>query len=77
MPVPSASNIDGGILVDMSSFNEVNYVPYKQAVVVGSGVRWKDVYSTLDQYNITVVGARIADIGVGGFLLGGKFLYRA
>lgn len=31
-----------------------------------------DVYSRLDQYQLSVVGGRVAAIGVGGLTLGGK-----
>jgi hypothetical protein len=43
-------------------------------VTVGSGNRWKDVYTYLDQYAVTVVGGRVFDVGVGGLTLGCKEL---
>jgi hypothetical protein len=42
---------------------------------VGSGNRWKDVYAKLEPLNITVIGARDREVGVGGFVLGGKLDY--
>lgn len=38
---------------------------------VGPGARWLDVYRTLDEYNVGVLGGRIGTVGVGGLLLGG------
>jgi hypothetical protein len=40
-------------------------------VAVGSGLRWIDVYTELEPLGIMSVGARLPDVGVGGFLLGG------
>jgi len=38
---------------------------------LGPGNRWKDVYSHLDPLGLSVIGGRVADIGVGGLTLGG------
>ena len=73
MVAPGASNIDDGVLIDMSGFNEVEYDSSAEIVRVGSGARWKDVYRALEPYNVTTVGGRSMDIGVGGLLLGGKY----
>jgi hypothetical protein len=40
---------------------------------VGPGANWGRVYGVLDPLNISVVGGRSAEVGVGGFTLGGKF----
>ncbi|ORY19264.1 hypothetical protein BCR34DRAFT_472270, partial [Clohesyomyces aquaticus] len=71
MPVPGASSIDRGILIDMSALIEVKYTPGDQMVTVGSCARWIDVYSTLEPHNVTVVGGRIENIGAGGLILRG------
>lgn len=39
---------------------------------VGAGNRWLDVYSKLDPMGLSVVGGRVAEIGVGGLTLGGE-----
>ncbi|KAI0470908.1 putative FAD-binding oxidoreductase [Xylariaceae sp. FL0804] len=74
-PVPGGANIDDGVLVDMSSFDAVEYDAAASVAVVGSGLRWADVYSALDPYNVTVVGGRIVDVGVGGLTLGSGLSY--
>jgi hypothetical protein len=40
---------------------------------VGPGANWGQVYGVLDPLNISVVGGRSAEVGVGGVILGGKF----
>ncbi|KIK52949.1 hypothetical protein GYMLUDRAFT_179541, partial [Collybiopsis luxurians FD-317 M1] len=46
----------------------------KAAVSFSAGVRWRDVYRVLKPENLTTVGGRIGDVGVGGFLLGGDYI---
>jgi FAD/FMN-containing dehydrogenase len=60
-----------GVQIAMSRFNNVIYDPDTQTVRVGTGLTWDDVYSTLDNYNVTVLGGRVSGIGVGGLMLGG------
>jgi FAD/FMN-containing dehydrogenase len=64
------SSIDGGVLVDMSRFNRLEYDAERQTVSIGTGLRWGEVHSFLEQYGVTVVGGRISDVGVGGLTLG-------
>jgi hypothetical protein len=35
------------------------------------GLIWDNVYSELDKYGVTVVGAKTTGVGVGGTVLGG------
>lgn len=69
---PGFANIDNGLLISLEQLNEVSYYKDANAVVVGVGNRWGRVYSELDQFNVTVVGGRVPDVGVGGLLLGGE-----
>ncbi|KAF2012415.1 putative FAD-binding oxidoreductase [Aaosphaeria arxii CBS 175.79] len=71
MVVPEASNINDGVLIDLSRVDAIKYSPRDQTVLVGSGARWKHLYEVLEMYNRTAVGGRMADIGIGGLLLGG------
>lgn len=71
-PSPFAANIDNGVLIDMSLFNHTQYNPSKNVATVGAGGRWLGVYNELDRYNVTVVGGRVVDVGVGGLILGCK-----
>ncbi|KAI0906327.1 putative FAD-binding oxidoreductase [Ustulina deusta] len=74
-PAPLGANINDGVLFDMSGFNSVEYDAQLGVAVVGTGMRWGDVYRHLDQYNVTVVGGRILQVGVGGFTLGSGLSY--
>ncbi|KAI2607915.1 putative FAD-binding oxidoreductase [Hypoxylon sp. NC1633] len=73
--VVGAANINGGVLIDMAKINTVEYDADKEVAVIGSGLRWKEVYTSLDAYNVTVAGGRVLDVGVGGLTLGGGLSY--
>ena len=60
-----------GVQIAMYRFNEVNYDRKTQAVEIGTGLNFDDVYAALAPYNVSVTGGRVTGIGVGGFLLGG------
>lgn len=70
MPSPLAANINDGVLIDMSMFSGVAYNAAKSVATVGAGQRWGDVYHQLDPHNVTVVGGRVLEVGVGGLILG-------
>ena len=71
MPFAGASNIAGGITIDLAELNEATINPNRNSVTVGPGNNWGDVYRKLEKEQKTVVGGRIADVGVGGLTLGG------
>lgn len=60
----------------MSSFNHTQYLPRKNQAIVGAGGRWLGVYNELDRYNVTAVGGRVVDVGVGGLILGCESIAR-
>ncbi|OKL57497.1 hypothetical protein UA08_06895 [Talaromyces atroroseus] len=66
-----ASNIQNGLVFDLRNLNSVHISEDKSIASVGSGNRWIDVYSVLQEHKLAVAGGRIASVGVGGFLLGG------
>jgi FAD/FMN-containing dehydrogenase len=66
-----ASNIDQGVTIDLLNMNQVSVNDDKTQASIGAGARWYDVYSVLQPMGISVVGGRVADIGVGGLTLGG------
>ncbi|KAI0403372.1 putative FAD-binding oxidoreductase [Xylaria palmicola] len=74
-PAPLGANINDGVLFDLSGLNRIEYHAQRGVAVVGTGMRWGDVYQYLDQYNVTVVGARILQVGVGGLILGSGLSY--
>lgn len=66
-----ASNIQGGLTIDLGSLDQVQVSEDKTLTEVGAGNGWVDVYSQLDPLGLSVVGGRVANIGVGGLTLGG------
>jgi hypothetical protein len=74
-PSPLAANSNGGILIDLVSLNRINYDAAKNVVTIGAGLRWGQVYSELEKYQVTVVGGRVLDVGVGGLILGSGLSY--
>ncbi|KAK8022392.1 FAD-binding domain-containing protein [Apiospora rasikravindrae] len=69
--IPGASNIDGGITVNMAGLSGVVVDEAAGVARVGAGAKWGDVFTELEKTNRTVVGGRLRDVGVGGLLLGG------
>lgn len=67
-----ASNIDDGFVVDLRGLNMIEILPSEHTAKLGPGSTWQDVYKKMAPYNATVAGARISEVGVGGFLAGGK-----
>ncbi|KAK6519800.1 hypothetical protein TWF506_000094 [Arthrobotrys conoides] len=71
MPNKGFSSTNNGVLVSLRDLNEISYNRHQHTVKVGAGNRWTNVYDHLDPKGVAVVGARDADVGVSGFLLGG------
>ncbi|KAF2274908.1 FAD-binding domain-containing protein [Westerdykella ornata] len=65
------SNTKGGITLDLRRLNSINVSETGSTVSVGTGALWGHVYDVLDPLNKTVVGARVYDVRIGGFLSGG------
>ena len=71
-PNKGAANTDGGVLLDLGSLKSITPLSNKWDIIgVGAGVKSVDAYRVLDPHNVTVVGARVASVGLGGFLTGG------
>jgi FAD/FMN-containing dehydrogenase len=75
-PNVGAANGVGGVTIDLCKLNTVSVSEDKATVSIGGGARWEHVYPVLDQQNLGVVGARISNVGVGGFITGGRQLLR-
>lgn len=74
-PMPSDANIDTGVLISLGNLNKVSYDAGAGLASLGPGARWDAVYTELDKYNVTVVGGRVMDVGVGGLTLGSGLSY--
>ena len=67
-----AANIDDGVTIDMRSMNSLELSDDQKMASVGGGTVWSDIYPELVQHNLTVLGARVPGVGLGGFATGGK-----
>lgn len=66
------ASVDGGPLISTKKLNEIIFDAGSETVRVGPGNRWDEVGAQLDATGYTVVGGRIGNVGVGGYLLGSK-----
>jgi hypothetical protein len=55
----------------MYRFNKVKYDSVAGEAEIGTGLNFDEVYDALAPDNVSVAGARVTGIGVGGFVLGG------
>lgn len=73
--VAGASNIDGEVTLDLRGLSDIKVSQDWTTVLVGVGATWGAVYSRLDSLKLSVVGGRVADVGVGGLTIGGGISY--
>ena len=66
-----SSSVEGGITILLNRMTEIIISDDKKVTRIGPGNRWIDVYETLQPHNLSVIGGRVAEIGVGGLTLGG------
>lgn len=70
--IANSSNIDSrGISIDLDRMKGFDFVSNKSSVVVSAGWRWGPLYQRLAGHDLAVLGGRIGDVGVAGYLLGG------
>ncbi|RDW66556.1 hypothetical protein BP6252_10191 [Coleophoma cylindrospora] len=69
-PVALAASIPGGVVIDLSHFDEVTPSKDETSVVIGAGAKWGQVSRVLDEKGLAVVGGRNSNVGVGGLTLG-------
>jgi FAD/FMN-containing dehydrogenase len=67
-----ASTCANGVTIDLRRLDEVTVSKDRKSVIVGAGNQWSRVYETIEKEDLLVVGGRVADVGVGGLLTGGK-----
>ncbi|KAF1947958.1 FAD-binding domain-containing protein [Clathrospora elynae] len=68
---PGASSIEGGITVSLEKMNEITLSTDKKIASIGPGNRWGAIYTKLAEQNLTVIGGRASDVGMGLVLGGG------
>jgi FAD/FMN-containing dehydrogenase len=70
-PNEGFSSIQSGPLISTKHLNEVTFDTSSMTVRVGPGNDWQDVHKALEGTGVTVVGGRIGEVGVGGYVVGG------
>lgn len=70
-PGGGLANIQPGITIDLSSLNQLTISLDQSSIRIGPGNRWRNVYELLDSKDLSTSGGRVADVGVGGLVLGG------
>ncbi|KAG8166973.1 hypothetical protein KVR01_002662 [Diaporthe batatas] len=70
-----SNNIDGGITIDLGLLAFVDYNHETETAFLGPGAKWQNVYDELENHGRFIGGARVGNLGVGGFLLGGGLSY--
>jgi FAD/FMN-containing dehydrogenase len=77
-PFAGASNVEGGVTVDLRGIKGVRFEKEKGEVEISVGETWGDVYAELEKHEMTAPGGRVGMVGVGGLVLGGQLgLYSA
>ena len=75
-PNPGWASVDNqGILIDLQRLRTISLSPDRSYASIGPGLRWGEVYSTLDADRAVVVGGRLPSVGVGGLILGGGYFH--
>lgn len=66
-----AATLQDSVVIDLSLFSDVTPGDDGATVTIGTGAKWLDVYKTLNEKDITVIGGRSSPVGVGGLTLQG------
>lgn len=59
-----------GVLISLKHMNSTTLSSDKAIAYLSPGATWGKAVGDLEPYNVTVVGGRIGDVGVGGLLVG-------
>jgi hypothetical protein len=75
MWIPNASNVQGGVTIDLAALDSIDFNADKMITSIGPGAVWDAVYAKLDPLGLSVAGGRIGGVGVGGLTVGGGLSY--
>ncbi|RMZ27887.1 hypothetical protein D0859_08021 [Hortaea werneckii] len=70
-PWAGAANIEDGVTIDLGNFHQVEVSSDRSTVTIGPGSSWREVYDVVVPQGLATGGGRIANVGVGGLVLGG------
>ncbi|KAI5369173.1 putative FAD-binding domain, PCMH-type, FAD-binding, type PCMH, subdomain 2 [Septoria linicola] len=69
-PFREAATLEDRVVIDLSSMPHKGLANDFSSITVSPAAKWDDLYEQLDPLNLTVVGGRVAGVGVGGLVLG-------
>lgn len=75
MPNNHFASIDGGILISTKNLDQAIYDSETKTVIAGPGQEWQQLQEAIEKAGRTVVGGRMGEVGIGGYLLGGEFCF--
>ncbi|KAI1499123.1 6-hydroxy-D-nicotine oxidase [Biscogniauxia marginata] len=67
---PNFSSDESGVVIDLCDLKSLS-LDDDRILHAGAGNRWGEVYTYLEEKNLSVVGGRQRDVGISGYLLGG------
>ncbi|RAK71049.1 FAD-binding oxidoreductase [Aspergillus fijiensis CBS 313.89] len=76
LQIPGFTSNEGGVVISLSNFNQIELSDDKNVAKIGVGLRWLDVYRGLEAHGVVVAGGRVPDVGVSGLLLGGGISFQ-
>lgn len=68
---PDDSISVGGVTIDLQKMRSIEVSADRSLAKLGSGHILYSLYSGLEKHNLTTLGGRVADVGLGGYALGG------
>ena len=68
---PDDSISVGGVTIDLQRMRSLELSTDRSTVKLGAGHVLYSMYHGLENYNLTSLGGRTADVGLGGYTLGG------
>ncbi|CAI7658181.1 unnamed protein product [Penicillium viridicatum] len=63
----------GGVTIDLQRMRSIEVSSDRSSAKLGSGHVLYSLFEGLERYNLSTVGGRVADVGLGGYALGGGF----
>jgi FAD/FMN-containing dehydrogenase len=63
--------VDGGVVIDLSRFKDIEVDPHARTVRVGGGCTWGEVDRATSEHGLATPSGIISTTGVGGLTLGG------
>ncbi|KAL4736706.1 hypothetical protein BDV11DRAFT_207381 [Aspergillus similis] len=60
---PCSNSNDGGVVISLADFNQVQLSEDERTADIGVGLRWLDVYKALEPHDLAVAGGRVPSVG--------------